>query len=437
MPTPCASHAELTIARGRSRDFLLQVPDPATGLPSTRFLGSDTLATALWAGDDGPILAAPTTSWVDVTTATFRVSFVDATTGGLEPGPYWLETTATRSGRSGDVFRAKLRVLPSTAPPPAEGPDDLATIAQVRAAVRDRISGAHATLLPQVLSAASGAIRRRCGGRDFVLRDYDRTYRVDYDGTVFLDQLPVRQVSRVAAGRTTALQVRNADATTNQRATVALQATPEDDFARSAGVTASGITLVRVASGQAATGSLSFGDSPTVAALAAAIADLGGGWEADVQPGMGPWPCSELIVDDAPAQGALDTGCALDVWAEDLPGCRFDRRTGILQVGTARALGIDGPRWGPDWEDAGGLDRPPGWGRVRVLYTAGYDAVPAAINLATIELAKAMVERLAADTTLRAESDGAYSYTTLASTELEALPRAVRQAIEPYRIHRA
>src|SRR5439155_13880172 len=74
-------------------------------------------------------------------------------------------------------------------------------------------------------------------------------------------------VERVAFGPAPVLRVTNASAS-NQRATVA--------------VTATGVSMVRVASGTVTTSTINFADQVTLSALATAITALGNGWSGAV-----------------------------------------------------------------------------------------------------------------------------------------------------------
>lgn len=89
----------IQIQRGYDRDVLLQVRD-ATDTALTTLLDTDTLAVAVWQGDDLAALATPTASWVDADAAKYLISFVPADTEDLAPGKYRIQATATRSTRT-------------------------------------------------------------------------------------------------------------------------------------------------------------------------------------------------------------------------------------------------------------------------------------------------------------------------------------------------
>lgn len=269
-------------------------------------------------------------------------------------------------------------------------------------------SDGQAAHLAAAIAAASGAIRRWCGDRVFTRATFDEVLDVEHDGTVLLRQIPVNAVLRVAADAEDALTIRNVDATTNQRATVRFATT--GDF--ETGLTVTGLLLTRVASGVASSSTLAFADHATLSALAAAVDALGGGWSAELEGGYGPWPSTELVSDRVAAIGALE-GASLRVWAEDLDDADLDRRTGILALPGRRR------------------------GRVRVVYDAGFDAVPMPVQEACAEAVADMLNTLAIDQRVSSETAGAYSYVLNTAFADYHLTKGVLGKIAPYRLHQA
>src|SRR5262245_17062499 len=136
-----------------------------------------------------------------------------------------------------------------------------------------------------LITAASKAIQKYCR-RDFLATAYDDLY--DGGGNcLVLQNYPVISVEAVRSDPTTVLQIRNTGSG-NQQARVA--------------VTASGVTLRRVAAGVSTTDSLSFAGNVTVSALATAINAQGNGWEATAAGDYGGWPSADLRA----LQGALN-----------------------------------------------------------------------------------------------------------------------------------
>lgn len=290
------------------------------------------------------------------------------------------------------------------------------------------LTAAQTAMLPQLTAAASRAIRRYCD-RHFSRRTaIDELYTLGRGGQTLLKEYPVNGVARVAGSPTTVLSVRNSDGTTNQRATATLATTGSLD----AGLVVTGLTLWRIASGVPSVDTLAFAAYATVQALAAAIAAVGGGWTAAVASGYGPWPTADLRAVQG-ALPALGRAAELTIHAEDLP-FDLEPETGTLWVD----LPLEGgdPSSSPRWGDLGEPDglaleaRPMG---LRVVYDAGWDTVPEDVQQACVEAVKAQLDRLGADTVLKSESGGEYSYTLRDAEEVAALPLAVRSALAPYR----
>src|SRR5689334_21349926 len=98
-------------------------------------------------------------------------------------------------------------------------------------------------VLSTLITAASMAIQRYCR-RDFVSQAYDELYNGNGTARILLRQYPLVSVQSVRYNPATVLRVQNTDRTTNQQARVS--------------VTATGLTLKRMASGVSATSTLTF-----------------------------------------------------------------------------------------------------------------------------------------------------------------------------------
>src|SRR5262245_27468818 len=200
-------------------------------------------------------------------------------------------------------------------------------------------TAAENTTLDALIAAVSAAIERWCG-RNFVSTQYDEIYDGRGQRELVLQHFPLISVDRVAHQPTAVLRVQNTSASV-QRATVQ--------------VTGTGLALTRVAAGVSATDTLTFAVNVTLTALATAINALGNGWSASL--------ASDEFANRASAdlralQGALA--------AKDAPA---DLRIHLLEL---TDFNIDSAR--------GLLLRPGGWRggsqHWRVIYTAGYAAVP-------------------------------------------------------------
>ena len=107
----------LSLIKGTSRDFVLQANND-DGTPATSvFLGTDTITSRVWRGDDQPTLVSPTTTWVSATAGTFQVTMNDADSSTLEVGQFRIQTIAVRTGRTATVLDGFLDIksAPGTA----------------------------------------------------------------------------------------------------------------------------------------------------------------------------------------------------------------------------------------------------------------------------------------------------------------------------------
>jgi hypothetical protein len=288
------------------------------------------------------------------------------------------------------------------------------------------LSAAQLASLAPACSAATRAVRQYCR-RVFTRATFDELYTLTGPRSpVVLRQWPVSGVTAVMVGPTAALTVANADPVTNQRATVALATTGSEADAT---LVATGVTLSRWASGTIVAASVPFATSPTVGAVAAAIAGLGGGWTAIVGDGL----AARASADFRPPQGAFGclgptNGADLLIHAQDAPFA-LDAAAGIVRLDPWRADDPwSSPRWGAYLEtDFGSTDLSGVPGGVRVIYDAGFDAVPADVLFWTAQAAKSLVEQMATDTSLASERAGSYGWQ--ARAEVPALPAAVRQGL--------
>jgi hypothetical protein len=251
---------------------------------------------------------------------------------------------------------------------------NLIDLERARRAIQSITDNSQDALLGVLVAAYSDAVRKYCR-RDFSLQTYDELYDGTGDRRLFLRQYPLVSVASVRYRPVTVLKVQNTDTGTNQRATVQ--------------VTATGLTLVRVASGVVNTVpdmTLAFASYPTLSSLAAAVVALGGGWTAqvvgDAGGDYGLWPSADLFVapsygDGVTSQGALTArgqNAELKLHTYELAGYQFDPRGWLL-----RAI----PYTDPELLHPEDLVWPVGVNNFRVQYTAGYPTIPEAVQEAT------------------------------------------------------
>lgn len=73
---------------------------------------------------------------------------------------------------------------------------------------------------------------------------------------------------------------------------------------------------------------------------------------------------------------------------------------------------------------------------VAVVYTGGFDPIPAAVRQATVEMAIHLYARSTRDMNVSGERIGSYSYTARGISDAGEIPDGVRALIAPYRDHR-
>src|ERR1051325_1063290 len=120
--------------------------------------------------------------------------------------------------------------------------------------------------LDALIAAVTDAIQKYCW-RTFAATTYDEIYPGHDRPDLVMRNYPIISVERVACAPAPVVRVTNTSAS-NQRATVK--------------VTATGVQLIRVASGVSSTSTILFADQATLATLATAISALGNGWSATV-----------------------------------------------------------------------------------------------------------------------------------------------------------
>lgn len=205
-----------------------------------------------------------------------------------------------------------------------------------------------------MIGACSDAIRKHCR-RDFALREYDELYDGFTEGVLLLRAYPLHSVESVRVDPRPVLRVRNSSADVQQARVT---------------VTATGLTLVRVAAGvRASDTSVTWAAQPTLSAVAAAVNALGNGWSAEATAAFAALPAQDLSVapsfgDATRSEGAL---ACRDSWAE-------------LHL---HVVELSDYHWNPrGWLYLRGGDCGDTLlsGSVRVQYTAGYAEVPQAVQ---------------------------------------------------------
>lgn len=256
-----------------------------------------------------------------------------------------------------------------------------------------------ASRLSTLITAASVAISRLCGGREFASTSYDERYDGSSDGYLLLKHFPILSVERLSTATYPALRVTNTDTTTNQRATIS--------------TTSTAVVLKRIASAVTTTNTLTFASYTTVGAMDTAINAVGNGWTSVVvenyisSNGRSLWPSTDLYYPQG-VLNALNNQVSLLVFDEDSVELEINGKIGELKGSF-----------------------PVGYQNIRVQYTAGYSTVPEDVQ----EAAAATVANWYQDPTFSgdmiSERLGDYSYTRAAIEK--SIPDRARTILAYYR----
>jgi hypothetical protein len=244
------------------------------------------------------------------------------------------------------------------------------------------------------IAAVSEAIESYCW-QIFEVTSYDELYPGNNACELVLRHYPTVAVERVAHAPVGVVRVTNTSAS-NQRATVK--------------VTATGLELIRVASGVSTTNTVTFAGQATLAALASAVTAMGNGWSASV---LNPDDNLRASADLRALQGAFQAAnqfADLKLHTSELAGFTVDAERGILTR--------DG---GLTWH--GGLHY---W---RVVYSAGYSAIPDDVQEACAQIVAQLFWQTKRDPGLASENiPGADSRVILRD-----LPVSAKLLLAPYR----
>jgi hypothetical protein len=287
---------------------------------------------------------------------------------------------------------------------------DLIVLARAKINLPDATS-ADDNKISLLINAASRTIQRYCR-RDFVATAYDELYNGRGDGRLILNQFPVISVQSVRYRPITVLKVTNTNTAVNQQARVT--------------VTATGLSLSRIASGVTGLDTVTFAGNTTLNAVATAVNALGNGWNAQVSGDYGLWPAADLR---AP-QGALTAAgqfAELKMHTYELAGYQLDETRGWL----LRAI----PYTDPELLHPEDLIWPSGINNFRVQYTAGFASIPDDVQEAAAELTASLFKELGRNQNLEHETIAGYAYTAL-NHGAAWLPRGVRVLLANYRNHR-
>ena len=295
-------------------------------------------------------------------------------------------------------------------------PDLITTSRATQNASLASLNTSNPNYLASLITAASELIRRACN-REFSQLAYSEYY----SGGIYireplrLRQFPVLEISRVATNPRAALRVQNVSPAANQRATV--ETTP------------TALRCVRVASATPVTNDLPFATYPTLASMASAVNALGNGWSAQALDEFANWPSADL----KPLQGAataLFGGRQLELYTEDLqpfvtwpPGDPWGEEAGYQSFCGWRLDDETGELFGRF---------PRGQLNVRIDYTAGFAAIPQAVQEAAVQLVVDLYNAGLVNNTLKKAQLGAGSFELKQQTQAATLSGKVSLLLAPY-----
>ena len=386
------------------------------------FAGTEPLSCEVWAGGSQAILFNPAVSFNTASAGSIDVTYSSLSTATVPQGFY--DVLISRTDTTTALAFGYLAISPA----PGSASADLISIPFARAALSDfALTSTQIEFLPSTITAASNAVKRWCGDRDFIQQTYVEEYSISLDGSIMLNQ-PPNWVSRIQASPSTAITIRNVSSSV-QEAYVSANYTGDT----SVGLTLVGLNLNSISNGTPTVTPVNFTAGMTIAALASAITAAGNGWTAYADTSYGSWAVSELIGLQVPGGAIAGSGAVYDVYRDDLGNdSRLDpTTTGLLWVG--RQYKGSGPKWGPDWQE---FESPNlSVGRVKVTYNAGFTTIPLLVQKCVANVAKNLLAVLSLDPTLASEKAEQYAY--VAREAVELLPIQDRQALAFYRLHHA
>jgi hypothetical protein len=239
----------------------------------------------------------------------------------------------------------------------------------------------------QAIRAASMAIERYCK-RVFALTNHDEVHHAGQFGTVFLNNFPVTQITRVFNHHVLAFTPSNSVAVAAN-----FNTTPES------------LLLTATANGATTTSTLDYATYPTLTALAAAVNGLGNGWAASIPTNptnLGAYSSADLVANQWGEQGR-----GIAMWMEKKGRhFRYDAKGGIIQTQFHRSEPL------------------------RFQYQAGFAVIPEDIQQICANLTAYFMDPKNGGILI--EMLGEYSY-TLAATTIDRLPIQDKQVLDMYR----
>ena len=244
-----------------------------------------------------------------------------------------------------------------------------------------------------VINAVSKGITRYLN-RELALAEYDKILPINSGRVIFLNSYPVKHVSRLMTGKTSALTVRNTSA---QVATIA--------------TTSTGLQLLSVTAGVRTNTTITYALNVKLSALATAINAISG-WEATVATGYGDYPSSDLVIGQSVK---AKTSQQLALWQDTDSSYEVDNARGMIQNFGYQNSWLTGSVYHAS---------------ARVIWTGGFETVPEDIQMVCGQLVAQEIDQKQG--LLSSESLGEYSY-SISTENLNRLPVTSKKLLDAYR----
>lgn len=288
------------------------------------------------------------------------------------------------------------------------------SVPQVKTLLRSSYDGSDDDALSSLIRSASAFLDKYCNRANggFLSQTYDELYHGTGETIMFLRQIPIQTINRIATTQLPALSIHNTDTDMGCRATVQIVGTPNNSVNLNNQYTSTGIVLTYVKNAVTTTNTLTWATYPTVTQLQAAIAALGNNWTANVQGGFGSWSSTDLRATQG-AFGARITTTYLWIHWFDLPIYRVDESIGEVYSPMGFARGLN------NW---------------RVIYTAGYSVFPDDLGQALCELVANSYYARELNSNLQQETLGPVNYTQFVREGFEGMSILAQKTINRHRV---
>jgi hypothetical protein len=289
--------------------------------------------------------------------------------------------------------------------------------------------------VPALIAAASRAAENYCN-RHFLAADYDEEYDGNGFGSLLLKQFPVNRVDRLMTSPRPVLAVANVDRARVAIASAALATAVAAPAGRDDPLPASALLLRAFRDGVPdPDATLPFSAHPTLNDLAAAVNALGGGWTATVpDPSTyGRWPTAWLRAPQGAYNAAGGAQARFTLHTLPLANYQLDAATGEVRFGSEDTYGpLEG--FGPYFY----VDPDPfvlrGPKAIRVLYNAGFRAVPDDVQQAVALICQKMFDDDNTSQVYESEKLGDYEYRRSTTRfTLTSLPAAALNILNFYK----